>query len=105
MALSVDDLDILLNSADRVTIYRTLKKFEENHLVHTIEDGSGAVKYALCESNCQCTTEFTHAHFHCNKCEQTYCLKNIHLPEIKLPKNFEATQSSFILKGICDRCK
>lgn len=105
VAMSVDDLDMQLQSADRVTIYRTLKKFEEHHLVHPIEDGTGAVKYALCESNCQCTTEFTHAHFHCIKCEQTYCLRNIQLPEIKLPKNFEATQSSFILKGICDRCK
>ena len=105
VAMSVDDLELTLESADRVTIYRTLKKFEENNLVHTIEDGTGALKYALCETNCQCTTEFTHAHFHCNKCNQTYCLRNIQLPEIKLPKNFEAEQSSFILKGICDNCK
>ena len=105
VAMSVDDLELALETADRVTIYRTLKKFEENNLVHPIEDGTGALKYALCETNCQCTTEFTHAHFHCNKCNQTYCLRNIQLPEIKLPKNFEAEQSSFILKGICDKCK
>lgn len=104
VALSLADLEIDLDSADRVTIYRTLKKFEEMNLVHTIEDGTGSIKYAVCESNCKCTTDFTHAHFHCTKCEQTFCLRNIHLPEIKLPKNFQAEKSSFILKGICDHC-
>ncbi|MBS7334184.1 MAG: transcriptional repressor [Weeksellaceae bacterium] len=104
VAMSLVDLETLLDSADRVTIYRTLKKFEEKNLVHTIEDGTGSIKYAICESNCKCNTAFTHAHFHCTQCEQTFCLRNIHLPDIKLPKNFQAEQSSFILKGICDHC-
>jgi Fur family transcriptional regulator, ferric uptake regulator len=104
IAMSLNDLEIALDSADRVTIYRTLKKFEENRLVHTIEDGTGAVKYAICDLECLCTTEFTHAHFHCTKCNQTYCLRNIGLPEIHLPKNFKTEQSSLILKGICENC-
>lgn len=105
IALSLADLEIEMDQADRTTIYRTLKKFEENKLIHSIEDGTGSIKYAMCESNCNCTPEFTHAHFHCNHCAQTFCLKNIHLPEINLPKNFSIEQSSFILKGICDHCK
>lgn len=105
VALSLADLEIEMDQADRVTIYRTLKTFEENKLIHSIEDGTGSIKYALCESNCKCTPEFTHAHFHCTSCNQTYCLKNIHLPKINLPKNFEVEQSSFVLKGICDQCK
>lgn len=104
IAMSLNDLEVALDSADRVTIYRTLKKFEENRLVHTIEDGTGAIKYAVCDLECLCTTEFTHAHFHCTKCNQTYCLRNISLPEIPLPKNFTAKQSSLILKGICENC-
>lgn len=104
VALSVLDLEQVMDSADRITIYRTLKKFEEKKLVHTIEDGTGSLKYAICESDCKCTTAYTHAHFHCEICEQTYCLRNINLPEINLPKNFTAEQSSFILKGICDQC-
>jgi len=105
IALSLADLEIEMDQADRTTIYRTLKKFEENKLIHSIEDGTGSIKYAMCESNCNCAPEFTHAHFHCNNCSQTFCLKNIHLPEIDLPKNFSIEQSSFILKGICDHCK
>lgn len=105
VALSLADLETEMDQADRITIYRTLKKFEENKLIHSIEDGTGSIKYALCELNCKCTPEFTHAHFHCTMCNQTFCLRNIHLPEINLPKNFQAEQSSFILKGICDHCK
>lgn len=105
VALSLIDLENALDTADRVTIYRTLKTFEEKKLIHAIEDGSGAIKYSLCEAECECTTAFTHAHFHCNQCNQTYCLRNIHLPEITLPKNFTAEQSSLIFKGICDQCK
>lgn len=104
VALSLMDIETTLDSADRVTIYRTLKTFEEKKLIHSIEDGTGAIKYSLCEVECECTTEFTHAHFHCSQCNQTYCLRNIHLPELSLPKNFIADQSSFIFKGICDRC-
>ena len=81
------------------------KRFEENKLIHSIEDGTGSIKYALCESHCKCTPEFTHAHFHCTICEQTYCLRTVHVPEIPLPKNFQANQASFILKGFCDQCK
>ena len=64
VALSLADLETEMDQADRITIYRTLKKFEENKLIHSIEDGTGSIKYALCELNCKCTPEFTHAHFH-----------------------------------------
>jgi len=40
-ALSLGDLEISLDRADKSTIYRTLKTFEGSLLVHSIEDGSG----------------------------------------------------------------
>lgn len=104
VALSLSDLEVELDHADKATIYRTLKKFEEHKLIHSIEDGTGSLKYAMCESNCQCTPEFSHAHFHCNQCNQTFCLRNYNLPELSLPKNFLAEQTTFVVKGICDRC-
>ncbi|WP_068597939.1 Fur family transcriptional regulator [Vaginella massiliensis] len=104
VALSLNDLDSQLDQADRSTIFRTLKTFEEHKLIHAIEDGTGAVKYALCESNCLCTPEFAHAHFHCTICQNTFCLRKVHLPEIVLPKNFEVEQSSIVLRGVCDHC-
>ena len=104
-ALEHSSIEKSAGALDRVTIYRTLQCFMEKGLIHTIPSDDNSIKYALCESSCKCTPEFTHAHFHCNNCNQTFCLRNIHLPEINLPKNFEVEQSSFILKGICDQCK
>jgi len=51
-ALSLSDIEKNLETADRITIYRTLKTFEQNGLIHSIEDGTGTPKYALCMEDC-----------------------------------------------------
>ena len=48
-AISLSDLDAKFEQADKATLYRTLKTFEDKKLIHSIEDGTGSVKYALCE--------------------------------------------------------
>lgn len=63
MAISLSDLEQKFHKSDRVTLYRTLKTFEENKLIHSIDDGTGAVKYALCKESCQCHPEDLHVHF------------------------------------------
>ena len=67
-AVSLKEVEDAFEKADRITLYRTLKTFEEKGLVHHVEDGSGATKYALCEEGCQCAPEDLHVHFHCNSC-------------------------------------
>ncbi|HWZ05000.1 MAG TPA: hypothetical protein VNX40_15390, partial [Mucilaginibacter sp.] len=47
-AISLSDIEKGLTPADRITIYRTLKTFEEKGLVHAIDDGTCSPKYALC---------------------------------------------------------
>ncbi|MDX5483056.1 MAG: transcriptional repressor, partial [Hymenobacteraceae bacterium] len=46
-AVSLNDLEAAFHRADRSTLYRTLKTFEEKGVVHSIADGTGSVKYAL----------------------------------------------------------
>src|SRR5690625_3639397 len=53
-ALSLSELENHFEQADKTTLYRTLKTFEKNKLVHSIDDGSGSIKYALCDLNCEC---------------------------------------------------
>ncbi len=48
-AISLSDLEQNFHKSDKVTLYRTLKTFEEKKLIHSIDDGTGAVKYALCK--------------------------------------------------------
>lgn len=103
-AVSLNDLEVLFGQADKTTLYRTLKTFEKNKLVHSIDDGTGSVKYALCEETCECLPEQSHLHFHCNKCELTFCLNEIHFPKISLPKNFIAKETNLVITGLCDKC-
>ena len=103
-ALSLNELEAHFQSADKTTLYRTLKTFEKNKLVHSIEDGTGSLKYALCEENCECLPEQSHIHFHCEKCGETFCITEIQLPKISLPKNFIGKDISLIVKGVYDKC-
>lgn len=82
VAVSLTDLEKLFDNADRTTLYRTLKTFEANKLIHSIDDGSGSLKYALCNETCQCEPEDLHVHFFCLECQQTYCLNHLSLIHI-----------------------
>ncbi|MDD3860985.1 MAG: Fur family transcriptional regulator [Bacteroidales bacterium] len=104
-AISLFDLENKFERADRSTLYRTLKTFEENKLIHSINDGSGSVKYALCHDSCECNPEELHVHFLCTKCKQTFCLHEISIPAIIIPSQFVLENVNVILKGICANCK
>lgn len=105
-ALSLTDIEKGLAPADRITIYRSLKHFEEHGLVHSIDDGTGAPKYALCEDACDTTSHHDlHVHFHCNICQETFCLPNSTLPVIPLPNGFQSEEMNLIVKGTCDKCR
>jgi Fur family ferric uptake transcriptional regulator len=103
-AVSLADIENLFDKADKTTLYRTLKTFEENKLIHSIDDGTGSVKYALCKETCQCHPEDLHVHFLCTKCQHTYCLNDIAIPSISLPTNFKLETINMVVKGICANC-
>lgn len=104
-AISLNDLEKGMAPSDRITLYRTLKTFEEKGLVHSIEDGSGATKYALCKEGCDGENHHDlHVHFYCNTCKETFCLPNTQIPDISLPVNFLRQEMNLIIKGICDQC-
>lgn len=105
VAISLSDLEKKFNRVDKVTLYRTLKTFEEKKLIHSIDDGTGAVKYALCKETCQCHPEELHVHFYCQKCQHTFCLSDIPIPSINLPVNFSIENVNMVVKGVCSNCK
>lgn len=105
-AISLSDLEIVLGKSDRVTLFRTLKTFQGNGLVHSIDDGTGSPKYALCEDGCECIIERDlHLHFHCRVCGETYCLPKYKIPEINLPTNFNGEEANLVVKGVCGNCR
>lgn len=103
-AVSLNSIEDGLVMVDKSTLYRTLKTFEKNKLVHTIDDGTKQLKYALCLENCECEASDLHYHFHCNNCQSTFCLTNQNIPKIELPKNFKMQQANMVIKGLCETC-
>ena len=104
-ALSLPELEQKFQKADRSTLYRTLKTFEEHKLIHSVDDGSGPVKYALCLEKCSCSVEDLHVHFRCTRCNKTFCLHEIPVPAISLPKGFLLESVNMVVQGVCLNCK
>ena len=103
--ISLSDLEKSFEKSDRITLYRTLKTFQENGLVHSIDDGTGAPKYALCEDGCECDmAKDLHVHFHCRTCNETFCLPKYKIPEVELPEKFRAEEANLVVKGVCGKC-
>lgn len=103
-AFSLTDLETALETVDKSTISRTINLFKSTCILHSIDDGSGSVKYAFCPDDCNCGPENMHLHFHCVRCGHTFCLKNTPVPEIRLPAGFTLETGNFVVKGICADC-
>ena len=105
VAITLTNIENAFTKADRTTLFRTLKTFEQKGIVHQIDDGTGVQKYALCELGCNCDLEQDlHLHFHCNNCDNTVCLTDHKIPHINLPQGFITENANLVLKGICDKC-
>lgn len=102
--VSLTELSDILPTVDRSVIFRTLMLFHENHLAHSLEDGSESVRYELCHSSSEGHDDDLHPHFFCTVCHRTYCLEGLLIPEISLPEGYEAESANYIVKGVCPSC-
>ena len=101
--------DIEKNTAsafDRVTVYRTLQTFVDKGIIHQIPTIDNSILYALCKQNCQQGHHHdNHVHFICNNCDKTFCLDDVTVPDVKLPKGFTPAQAAMVVTGVCMDCK
>lgn len=104
VALSLADLEERFDKVDKVTLYRTLKTFEQHKIIHSIDDGTGSAKYALCSEGCECNPGDLHVHFHCQTCKQTFCLTDYTIPAVNLPHKFVLKEMNMVMKGLCEDC-
>lgn len=104
-SVGLSEMEQLLPRSDRVTIYRTLKTFSQNGIVHPIESGTTEVKYALCSAFCSANEHFDkHPHFHCRKCDQIICLETAEISSLQIPSGYQAEEITMIVKGVCASC-
>jgi len=104
--LGLSELEKAFPKSDRITMYRTLKTFEENGILHSVKSEAEEIKYALCKEHCTPDNHFDqHPHFHCLKCEQVTCLESVLIPEMKLPNGYSKEEVNMIIKGTCPKCQ
>jgi Fur family ferric uptake transcriptional regulator len=104
-AFSMTDLETELDTVDKSTISRTIKLFHDNRLIHSIDDGSGSVKYSVCHSHCNCDIADQHVHFCCLHCHKTFCLEHTAIPTIQIDQSLLPVAVNMVVKGYCADCR
>lgn len=102
-AMSLSEIESHFYKADRVTIYRTLKTFEEKGIVHSIQENT-TTKYILCHDECdEQTHKDRHLHFYCKICKQTTCKEDFVIPQNET-RDYRIDEIKLFGKGICENC-
>ena len=100
------ELEKVFPKSDRITMYRTLKTFEEKGIIHSISNGTGEVKYALCDEHCTPIHHIDqHPHFQCEQCKRVTCIDSQVIPKMELPKGYFLKEVNMMIKGICPNCQ
>ena len=102
-AFSLADVEAALPTVDRSTLFRTLVSLTDAHLLHEIDDGSGAQKYCVCDHD-DTRHCMGHVHLTCVRCHRTFCLPNVAIPSVPLPEGFTPEETEYVVKGVCSRC-
>ncbi len=103
--LSLLDITESLPSMDKSSVFRVLSLFLEHDVVHSFEDGRGVINYEMCRSDGECDRHDNHVHFYCEICHRSYCMEDLSLPKLVLPEGFTMHSLSFVIKGLCPKCK
>lgn len=102
--VTLRDLEDSLYPADRSTIFRTLTLFQQHHLLHVVDDGSGSSRYEACTSSDHAAHDDRHIHFHCQRCGRTFCLTDIQQPVVTLPAGYRQETVNCVVSGLCPAC-
>ena len=105
--LNADELHqrvrIVDSTVGHATVYRTLKLFEEYHLVHSHKFGDGTVRYEVSVGG-----DEHHDHLVCNDCGQIIEFENEQIEalqdEVGRAHGFALTHHKMELYGTCPAC-
>lgn len=103
-ALSLTELDEILHTIDRSSIFRTLTTLARHDVLHSIEDGEGIMKYEACSNPDDCSIDDMHIHFYCRSCHRTFCFPSEKIPAVTYPSGFVTDSVNYMAKGLCPEC-
>ncbi|MCG8316011.1 MAG: transcriptional repressor [Pseudomonadales bacterium] len=83
---------------DRVTLYRVLDWALKQKIAHKITGDDRVWRF-------NAAINADHAHFHCSRCGQIYCLEQL-TPAVALtlPTGFKFNHAELTVQGICPHC-
>ena len=103
MALSENEIKgEITDLFDRVTFYRTLITLEESEIIHKIVLNDNLVKYALNKRHH--VIGDLHSHFHCEGCDDVFCLEGKTKFDVELPIDFVQKEVFVVIEGVCASC-
>ncbi|NWG87755.1 MAG: transcriptional repressor [Hydrogenophilaceae bacterium] len=102
-ALSHADLEDRLSregALDRVTLYRVLDWLVSRGLAHKIASDDRVWRFNAVDRD-----NHGHAHFHCTRCGQVFCLDQLHPTfALSLPPGYVFHKAELNLQGLCPGC-
>ena len=101
---SLKNMENLLLSMDKSSIFRVLTLFLKHDVVYAFEDGRGVMNYELCNEQGECHHHDNHVHFYCEVCGRSFCMEDVPIPSFSLPSGFRQHSASFVIKGECPNC-
>ncbi len=106
IALSEPEIKNLLAYAyDRATLFRTLRTFVENNIIHEVIVNKNEIKYALTHVNRTDEYQQGHAHFNCISCGRVFCLGAVSRNLLNIPEGFEISSFEVLFNGKCIQCR
>lgn len=85
---------------DRVTLYRVLDWLVSNGLAHKVAGDDRTWRY-----NAVDLENHGHAHFHCTRCGQVFCLSELQPAfAINLPPGYRYERAELSIQGLCPQC-
>jgi Fur family transcriptional regulator, ferric uptake regulator len=105
LPFSIQDIkNKLKKNIDLVTIYRFIDILNGNNLISEVYNSEGTRYFEL-----SCIHNPNHPHFICKKCGKIYCIKDFLIEkdlEINknMIKNYQVSNISINLSGICNSC-
>ena len=94
---------------DRVTVYRVLDWLVEQGIAQKRAGNDRVFRFSLLEHEAaRAQVHRQHSHFHCTRCDRTYCLEAAGTPPRvatpKVPSGFAVDHVELTVNGICAEC-
>jgi Fur family transcriptional regulator, ferric uptake regulator len=88
---------------DRTTVYRTLRSFLSQNVIHSISVEGKEVRYAINPEDAPGHSHY-HVHFSCNHCKGVFCISHEAFSIPSIPTQYLPLSYDLLIQGLCKNC-